>query len=239
MENDEISDFLRNGFYRCVEPKKKKNGKLLKSPVWKFWHHIVDEDGDPVRNKIACIKCYTVQDYSSTQGTTNLDKHRVSCLNTTKRKSLASLSNNAIKTIKTSVNEKVVQFVAQAIRSFRTTSGPGFLALADKLISIGHHYGPVKAQDILPHRTTVSKLVSKDAETKQTLLKSQLVELQTQGLAITIDLWTEDHTKCHYIGMNAHYIHEGMNEDYECSRRYSYFCWYIWLKYFYSLLKVL
>lgn len=208
MENDVISDHLRNGFYRCVEPK--KNGKRLKSSVWEFWQHIVDEDGDLVQNKIACIKCYTVQDYSSTQGTTNLDKHRGSCLNTTKRKSLASLSNNAIKTIKTSVNEKVVQFVAQDMRSFRTTSGPGFLALADKLISIGHHYGPVKSQDILPHRTTVSKLVSKEANTKRTLLRSQLVELQTQGLAITIDLWTEDHTKCHYIGMNAHYILEGI-----------------------------
>lgn len=208
MENDEISDHVRNGLYRCVQPN--KNGQRLKSPVWDFWHWIVDEHGEAVVGKIACIKCYTVQDYKSTKGTTNLFKHQDSCLNTTKRKSLASLSNNSIQKIKASVNEKVVQFVAQDMRSFLTTSGPGFLSLADKLISIGHRYGPIKAEDILPHRTTISKLVSRDAETNRTLLKSQLAELQSQGLAITLDLWSEDHTKCHYIGMNVHYIHEGI-----------------------------
>lgn len=158
MDADDISQNLRSGIYRCIQPI--KNGKPLKSDVWNTWHWIVNEQEEILVEKIACIHCYTVQNYKSTTGTTHLSKHKNECLNNVRRKSLSSLS-------KSSVNEKVVQFVAQDIRSFRTPSCPGFLAVANKLISIGHRYGPVKAEDILPHRTTISKLVSKDAETKR------------------------------------------------------------------------
>lgn len=205
---DEISQSLRSGIYRCIRPS--KNGKPLKSAAWNTWHWILNEEEEILVGKIACIHCYTVQNYRSTSGTTNLLAHKDECLNTTKRKSLSSLSNNEIQSIKSSVNESVVQFVAQDIRSFRTPSCPGFLSLANKLISIGHHYGPVKAEDILPHRTTISKLVTKDAEDKRILLKSKILQLQSQGLSVTLDLWTEDITKCHYIGMNVHFITKGV-----------------------------
>lgn len=208
MDNDTISRNLRSGIYRCVKPK--KNGKLLKSPAWNLWHWIRNDKNEIINGKIACIHCFTVQKYKSTAGTSNLLKHKDSCLNTDSRKSLASLSNNEIQTIKSSVNEKVVQFVAQDLRPLRVTSCPGFLSLADKLISIGHHYGPVKAKDILPHRTTVPKLVRKDRDDKRQSLMSKLIKLQSQGLAITLDLWTEDYTKGHYIGMNVHYISKGI-----------------------------
>lgn len=215
MNANEISENLRSGIYRCVPPI--KNGKLLKSPAWDIWHWIVNEDGETIVGKIACIHCFTIQDYKSTSGTKNLLDHKGKCLNIENRKSLAHLSYNEIQTIKSSVNEKVVQFVAQDIRPFRSSSCPGFLALADKLITIGDRYGPLKAKDILPHRTTVSKLVSEDAETKRTQLKSKIVHLQSEGLTITLDLWTEDMTKCHYIGMNVHYISKGrMNEATLC-----------------------
>lgn len=85
-----------------------KNGNRLKSPACDTWNWIIDEDGGKIDGKIACIYCYTVQDYSSTMGTTNLLAHKDECLNTEKRKSLSSLSRNEIKTIKSSVNEKVV-----------------------------------------------------------------------------------------------------------------------------------
>lgn len=118
-------------------------------------------NGEKIDGKIACVRCYTVQDYTSKNGTTNLLKHIDDCLNSEKRKSLASLSHNAIKTIKSSINVEVVKFVAQDLRSFRTTSCPGFLGLADKLISIGHRYGPIKAKDILPFRKTFQNWLRK------------------------------------------------------------------------------
>ncbi|KAJ6642141.1 Transposable element Hobo transposase [Pseudolycoriella hygida] len=95
------------------------------------------------------------------------------------------------------------------LRAFRTTSCPGFQALADQLINIGHRYGPVKANDILPHRTLIPKLVTNEAETGKLQLKTRLAELQSQGLSITLDLWIEDITRCHYLGMNVHFISEG------------------------------
>lgn len=171
MNANEISENLRSGIYRSLPPI--KNGRRLKSTAWDIWQWIVDEDGETIVGKIDCIHCFAIQDYKSTSGTTNLLDYKSKCL-------LAHLSYSEIQTIKSSVNEKVVQFVAQGIRPFRSSSCPGFLALADKVITIGDRYGPLKAKDILPHRTTVSKLVSEDAETKRTQLKSKIVHLQSQ-----------------------------------------------------------
>ncbi|KAG4068985.1 hypothetical protein HA402_005646 [Bradysia odoriphaga] len=199
MNCDQVSDNLRSGIYNCTQPI--KNAKPLRSMAWDVCHWVVDDNGERV----------------STVGTTNLLRHKDECLNTVKRKSLAGLSKNAVETIKTSVNEKVMQFVSQDIRAFRTTSGPGFEALADKLITIGHRYGPLKAKNILPHRTTIPHLVNEEAENKRLHLKTRLVGLQSQGVSITLDLWTEDITKCHYLGMNVHFISEGvLNEATLC-----------------------
>lgn len=214
-ENARISDNLRSGIYSCTEPI--KNGKPLRSTAWEIWHWIFDENGEKINGKIACIRCFTVVNYHSNLGTTNLLKHKDDCMNSNKKKSLRALSNNAIQLIKSSVNKKVVQFVAQDLRAFRTTSCPGFEALADKLIAIGHHYGPIKSSDILPHRTSIPKLVAEEAENKRHLLQSKLLVVQSHGVAVTVDLWTEDYTKCHYIGMNIHYIAEGiLNETTLC-----------------------
>lgn len=209
--NDEICQKIRTGEYRLLKPT--KNSKSLKSAAWETWYWIYDEDEDVINGKIACINCKTVKDYKSTEGTTTLIKHKDKCLNTVGRKSLSALSKNEETTVKSLVKKKVVQFVSQDLRSFRTPSCPGFFALADSLIAVGHRYGPLKAVDILPNRTSISKLVSKDAEEERFNLKMTLTEIQSQGLSITLDLWTEDITKCHYIGMNVHYIIVGVLKE--------------------------
>lgn len=207
MDADEIYENLRSGVFKCTVPT--KNGKPLRSPAWEIWHWIVNGDDEIIQDRIACVHCFTVQTYNSKFGTTNLLKHKDECANVEKRRSLVSLSKNAVQSIKSSVNKKVVQFVAQDLRAFRTISCPGFEALADQLISIGHHYGPLKARDILPCRKTIPKLLAEEADIKRHRLTSRLAEIQSNGVSVTIDLWTEDFTKCHYIGMNVHYILEG------------------------------
>lgn len=212
--DNEISRNLRNGEYSFMAPINQSSTKFLRSPVWKIWDWILDEGGNRIDGKIACVNCNTVRDYSgSTEGTTNLKQHEVNCVKLLKRKSISSLSNNEIQTIKSDVKNKVVQFVAQDIRAFRTTSCPGFQALADTLIAIGHNYGPLSSVDILPHRTTIPIAVKEQAEEQSERLSIKLIEIQSQGLAVTLDLWTEDHTKCHYIGMNVHYIEEGVVKE--------------------------
>lgn len=44
-------------------------------------------------------------------------------------------------------------------------------------------------------------LVHKEAEDERLNLKLRLSEIQCQGFGITLDLWTEDMTKCHYLGI--------------------------------------
>lgn len=217
-EDNQISGNLRNGEYSFMAPINQSSGKTLRSPVWKMWNWILDGDGNRIYGKIACVNCNTVRDYArSTEGTSNLKQHEDKCVKILKRKSISSLSNNEIQTIKSEVKNKVVQFVAQDIRAFRTTSCPGFQALADTLIAIGHNYGPLKSANILPHRTTIPVAVEEKAEEYSERLSTKLKEIQSQGLAATLDLWTEDHTKCHYIGMNVQYIEEGVvNEHTLC-----------------------
>lgn len=208
MDDDTISQNLRAGIFTFFKPN--KNGKDLKSLAWDIWHWIVDDDDEIIPGKIACVQCTTIKDYNSRMGTSFLINHKYQCLNTASRKSLSSISNNEIRTIKKILTSKCVQFVSQDIRSFRTPSCPGFIGLANALIAIGHRYGPLNAEDILPHRTTISKEVSQDAETERINLTAKLTEIQSQGLCVTLDLWTEDMTQCHYLGVNAHYIVEGV-----------------------------
>lgn len=62
------------------------NGKLLKSPVWKIWNWILDEDDGIISGKIACIHCNTVRDYEgSSEGTTNLQRHEEKCVKILKK----------------------------------------------------------------------------------------------------------------------------------------------------------
>lgn len=145
-DDDEISQKLRTGEYRLVKPVN-KYGKSYKSAAWKIWHWVFIED-EKLGDKIACIHCKTVKDYHSSMGTSNLLKHKDECLNTAARKSLSQLARNEEKTIKKLVKKKVVQFVAQDIRALRTPSCPGFLALANTFIAIGHRYGPLNLNDI-------------------------------------------------------------------------------------------
>lgn len=91
MNVDEIADNLRNLLYRCVVPM--KNDKPLKSSVWETWHWVANEEGDVIPDVIACVKCYTVQNYKSTKGTSNLKNHE--CINNAKRKSLAGRCGNS------------------------------------------------------------------------------------------------------------------------------------------------
>lgn len=206
-EDEEIIRKLRAGEFHFVKPI--KNGKSLKSPAWETWNWIVNDKNEIVKGKIGCIHCKTIRTYKSTMGTTTLKKHKDECLNTAARKSLSMLAKNEEMTVKTVLNKKVVRFVAQDIRPFRTTSCAGFHDLAYTLIAIGHRYGPLRAKDVLPGRTTVSKLVTKEADDERFNLMMKLSAIQCQGIAVTLDLWTEDMTKCHYLGMNAHYITGG------------------------------
>ncbi|KAH6926093.1 hypothetical protein HPB50_014231 [Hyalomma asiaticum] len=57
------------------------------------------------------------------------------------------------------------------MRPFNVVSGSGFAKVAQELINIGARHGSIEIQDILPHRTTVSrKLIELAEEVRKTLM---------------------------------------------------------------------
>lgn len=90
-EDNEISRNLRNGRYTFTAPTNQANKKPLKSPVWKIWNWIVDEQGGIIYGKIGCVYCNTVRNYEGTsEGTSNLKRHEESCVKILKRRFLRS-----------------------------------------------------------------------------------------------------------------------------------------------------
>jgi len=108
------------------------------------------------------------------------------------------------------VTEKCVEFICKDIRPFETIAGDGFVALAQSLINIGVKYGQVRASDVLPHPTTVSRRVSEVAANLKTdVVKPEVGAcINHWGEAATTDMWTESHTQDSYITVTVHYVTE-------------------------------
>jgi len=89
-------------------------------------------------------------------------------------------------------------------RPFSTVDGQGFINVAQKLISIGHKYGNIQAEDILPCSTTVDhhmeSVVAKQKAELCLILKSAV------RLGLTTDLWTSDKTTVSFITVTLHFI---------------------------------
>jgi hypothetical protein len=136
-----------------------------KNPLWSYFLSIVTlVDGDKqVIPFVSCKKCTAVLSYDSVKGgTSHLRRHVDGCSVPTSGQS--SISNffkgsGLPKAAKDLVTSSCVNFVCKDMRPFSVVSGDGFLEVAQSLINVGVRYGQVKASDVIPHRTTISRQV--------------------------------------------------------------------------------
>jgi hypothetical protein len=102
-----------------------------------------------------------------------------------------------------------VDFASKDIRPFSIVEGCGFAKVASVLIEIGHKYGPIKPEYVLPSATTISRNVDTKCVEEKNKMKSELLPFINSlcpPISLTTDLWTEPHKSTGWIGVTLHYI---------------------------------
>ena len=87
-----------------------------------------------------------------------------------------------------------------------TLKGSGFVKAAQAFINVFAKHGKVAAEDVLPGRTTISKVVSERAELARKRLREELAV--QPYLAASTDIWTEEKTSTPFNTVNVSYIQE-------------------------------
>lgn len=218
--NAEISLGIEMGVYELISRTRKRSRFLMKSNVWSTWRSIVHSTNKSkiLEGKIGCSNCNEVRDYSTATGTTGLERHIGKCFGRLSSKSISSLPANEGRSIKKMVEKQVVEFLCKDLRSFRSIECEGFVALANTFIKIGHLHGILEAKETLPPANHLKEIISTYAvEARQELRKEKLESIESDCLAITCDLWTEDKsqkiksskTKRSFINVNCHFLCDG------------------------------
>ena len=110
--------------------------------------------------------------------------------------------------VKEDTTKKIVNFVCKDLRPFETIVGLGFQELAQEFIKIGSIHGNIPIEELLPHPTTVSRNILKEAELVKSALAGSLLEFfQISGGAFTTDCWTSPSTKS-FLSLTAHFINK-------------------------------
>ena len=186
--NGSLSEYLKLGVLKLVDPEKGSKSKIYEDGVFKK----ISEEGKILPNNLACSLCLKVYAYKKTQGTGNLLRHKEMCQKKFRKIEVSQFAEGHSTKIKKEISEDLIRFVAQDIRPLSAIAGRGFINLENKLIQIGASHGNIAASSILPVPTTVSKGVKNLAEQKRNELQLYFEKFFDEA-AITLDVWTDDY----------------------------------------------
>lgn len=186
--------------------------KRFKSPIWAICDVIFDENDTKVTHAVFCTKCKNVFKYNSrSNGTSQILNH--GCLtdsNQTKMDGFGTTKKTIAPNDKIKVKDSAVAFVGKDLRPFEALNGIGLFELMKMFICIGAKYGNLADEDIralIPSPNTVSRYVSEYAQTiKDTLYKKIGNLVQSNGLALTTDAWTDNFKRNSYLAITAHFV---------------------------------
>lgn len=212
-EHGEIVTNLKLGIFSLISAK--KVNKKLKSKIYEndTFMFVRNEEGKVIENKIACSVCHKVFNHDSLSGTSNKMWHIKRCSRKNKIITAENLEDADIIQLKDKLLDEVVQYVAQDLRPIQSIAKNGFLNLANKFIQIGTENGNVKAEDLLPHPTTLSRRLSYVTQQKRDHLREQFETISKQGVAVSTDIWTDDYRMKSFLGVNVHFIHKGSLQE--------------------------
>jgi hypothetical protein len=108
-------------------------------------------------------------------------------------------STNSISTVpaseKYALTDTLACMCATDICPFTVVEGKGLLKASQHLIAIGHKYGNVSAEVVLPSARSISRHVETSAEAKRQDLIVKIALEDHSMFEITTDLWTHDSNK--------------------------------------------
>lgn len=202
LTTDQVIFNLRKGELKTQE---KKSGK---SDVWTNFNEIVDSQEQYI-GFVICKNCEHIFKHDYKTGTSTLKRHKCSSIDKQQKITSYLSGKNTPKVAKDLINQKITNFVCRDLRPFDIIIGQGFREFSQELINIGSIYGCLKVDDLLPHPTTVSRNIIKEAESVKSNITDKLKDIfELNGGAFTSDMWTDDYRKISYISLTVHYIDE-------------------------------
>uniref|UniRef100_H2ZW59 BED-type domain-containing protein n=1 Tax=Latimeria chalumnae TaxID=7897 RepID=H2ZW59_LATCH len=175
-----------------------------KSQVWSKFAEAVNKENDEYEGYVMCLQCDALYKYDSYKtGTSNLSRHvcgvgRQTAVAGQSEPITSHIMADATKVSSSVKSELVNSFVDMCctdLRPFGIVSGEGFKRVAQSLINIGARYGSVNANMILPNRQTACDRAKQKAKTEKEKLSRDINKALENGIAITMDMWTDDYNK--------------------------------------------
>lgn len=203
-----ISNKIKCGIYKlCIAEKK---GKKLTSTVWTLFRFVQNHKNIIISNKIACSQCLKVYKHTRRSGYKHLELHIKGCV----KKENAVVSDIEKYALKNTFKKHLTRFVCEDLHPIQSIKGGGLKNLANHCIELGSLYGnKLKFEDLCCHPTTLSRHIVSEADEERYELKLLMHRIQSNGIAMSADMWKEYYTSKDYIGINLHFIHNSKMEE--------------------------
>ncbi|CAL4212312.1 unnamed protein product, partial [Meganyctiphanes norvegica] len=181
-----------------VNLKPNPNGK---SSIWSSFKLIFLSERRT--NFVQCNGCYQVFQHKRQSGTSGLIYHSKMC------KEGGGLSIQVKNELRQGILDLGTKWCCQSGRPFSIfTRDIYFRKLIKLILDVALDNKSISLNEILPSANTISAKVDSLSENSINLLRPQIKEAAATSLAVTLDIWTETHTKASYFGMTAHYGYE-------------------------------
>lgn len=192
----EYSQNIKDAFYTHRE----KLG-VRTSPVWDFFHEIIDSEDNVVEQFYFCVKCEGIIYSQRPSGnTTKLLRHP--CVTPSEHADM-KINSKEFEDIK----RAAAKFVCLDLRPFNAVECTGLRELITAGVKLGKKYPQIKLENFLenfPSRNTVKAIIADEANRAKAAIKIVFKEaLKQGGLGCTLDLWTDRFKSNTYIAMTA------------------------------------
>jgi len=196
-----------------------KKPSFGKSDVWKNYFRVFNASDESQMNWVICHHCKDAffHDPHKT-GTSKLKQHVEKCVKSASNSKITSFYNtttapNFSASEKAAVVDSLVSLCSKDVRPFQIVSGEGFQEFCEAIYTLGYKHGSANdgcssIGDLLPHRTTISRAANELKIKNKEAFSQFLQSVKLRHFSLTLDFWSNDVSKDHYITVTIHFIHE-------------------------------
>jgi hypothetical protein len=101
-----------------------------------------------------------------------------------------------------------VFYVTKDKASTYSLQGDGLLHLLQTAVDLGAAHSSMDIHDLMPHRTTVTEHILKEAQRVRELLSPTVKDAMREGCGGTMDLWTNQYTNQHMMAFTVSFVNK-------------------------------
>lgn len=198
---DRVREKLSSGAYKS-QP---NPNPLAHSHVWETFHVVVDTVTGLLVGANICTRCRMLLSAINDGCTSTMNRHvRYRCAegDAGNRKPPSPEAKNLAR-------RAAAEACAEGMMSFESMTGDGMVRFAQTLVDIGARCGPkpVDAKQLMPCATSMSNYVRDEAaRVREEVVPTVKAAMAENACAATVDTWTEEKTKQHFISFTVHFV---------------------------------